>query len=72
LKQKLEVVGVFMKFKARVKIESGCIIHTLRFNNGKEYTSETLDCFCEEGEIEHQLTTPYTSKMESMRGKIDL
>ena len=39
LKQKSEVAGVFMKFKARVENESGCTFQILRSDNGKEYTS---------------------------------
>jgi len=46
-----------MKFKAKVENESDCTIQILRSDNGKEYTSETIKCFCEEVGIEHQLTT---------------
>ena len=66
LKQKSEVVGVFMKFKVRVENESGCTIHILRSDNGKEYTSETFNHFCEEARIEHQLTTPYTPQQNGV------
>ena len=49
-----------LKFKARVENEGACLIQTVRSDNGKEYTSETFNRFCEEAGIEHQLTTPYT------------
>ena len=31
----------------------------LRSDNGKEYTSDKFNQFCEEAGIEHQLTAPY-------------
>jgi len=60
LKHKLEVVQVFWNFKARVENESGCKIQNLRSENGKEYTSNSFNSFCEEAGIQHQLTAPYT------------
>ncbi|XP_016755167.2 uncharacterized protein [Gossypium hirsutum] len=66
LKQKLEVAGVFWKFKARVENESRCMIQILRSDNGKEYTSETFNRFCEEAGIEHQLTAPYTPQQNGV------
>ena len=66
LKQKSEVAGVFWKFKARVENESACLIQTIRSDNDKEYTLETFNRFCEEAEIEHQLTTPYTSQQNDV------
>ncbi|XP_016690648.1 uncharacterized protein [Gossypium hirsutum] len=66
LKKKLEVAGVFWKFKARVENGSGCMIQILRSDNGKEYTSETFNRFCEEAGIEHQLTAPYTPQQNGV------
>ena len=60
LKQKSEVASVFWKFKAKVENEDACLIQTIRSDNSKEYTSETFNRFCEEAEIEHQFTAPYT------------
>ena len=66
LKQKSEVVGIFWKFKARVENESAYLIQTVRSDNGKEYTSETFNRFCEETGIEHQLTEPYTPQQNGV------
>jgi transposase InsO family protein len=51
---------VFWNFKARVENESGYKIQILRSDNGKEYTSNSFNSFCEEADIQHQLTAPYT------------
>ena len=59
-KHKSEMAQVFWNFKVRVKNESGCRIQTLRSDNGKEYTFEAFNRFCQEAGIQHQLTTPYT------------
>ena len=69
LKKKSEVVGVFWKFKARVVNESACLIQTIRLDNGKEYTSETFNKFCEEAGVEHQLTAPYTPQQNGVSEK---
>ena len=66
LKQKSEVAGVFREFKARVENESACLIQTIRLDNGKEYTLETFNRFCEEAMIEHQLTAPYTPQQNDV------
>jgi len=34
-------------------------LQTIRSDNGKEYTNDIFDKFCEEADIEHQLTVPY-------------
>ncbi|KAA3465958.1 Retrovirus-related Pol polyprotein from transposon TNT 1-94 [Gossypium australe] len=60
LKFKLEVAGVFWKFKKTVENQSGNDIQILRSDNGKEYTSENFKAFYEEIGIEHQLTASYT------------
>ena len=51
---------VFWNFKAKVENESGYKIQILRSDNGKEYTSNSFNSFCEEAGIQHQLTAPYT------------
>ena len=33
--------------------ESGCRIQTLILDNGKEYTSESFNWFCDEASIQH-------------------
>jgi hypothetical protein len=60
LKHKSEMAQVFWNFKARVENESGYKIQILRSDNGKEYTSNSFNSFCEEADIQHQLTAPYT------------
>ena len=60
------MAGVFWKFKKIVENQSGNQIQILRFDNGKEYTSENVNAFCEEGGIEHQLTTPYTPQQNGV------
>ncbi|XP_022929937.1 uncharacterized protein LOC111436393 [Cucurbita moschata] len=62
----LDVAGVFWKFKAKVENEGACLIQTVRSDNGKEYTSETFNRFCEEAGIEHNLTTPYTPQQNGV------
>ena len=62
LKFKSKVTGVFRKFKKIVENQSGNQIQILRSDNGKEYTSENFNAFCEEADIEHQLIAPYTSQ----------
>ena len=66
LKQKSEITGVFWKFKAKVENESACLIQTIGSDNGKEYTSKTLNRSCEEAGIEHQLTAPYSPQQNDI------
>ena len=66
LKHKSEVAQVFWNFKAKVENESGCKIQALRSDNGKEYTSNAFNVFCEEAGIHHQLTTPYTPQQNGV------
>lgn len=66
LKHKSEVARVFWSFKARVENESGYKIQILRSDNGKEYTSEEFNRFCDEAGIEHQLTAPYTPQQNGV------
>ena len=39
-----------------------CII---RSDNGKEFTNETFDKFCEEASTKHQFTAPYTPQQNN-------
>ncbi|GLT43009.1 hypothetical protein SLA2020_169860 [Shorea laevis] len=56
LKQKSEVFGAFVKFKALVENESGNTIKAFRTDNGAEYTSNQLVEFLQKSGIHHQLT----------------
>ncbi|KAK9088025.1 hypothetical protein Syun_030419 [Stephania yunnanensis] len=60
LKFKTEVAGIFWKFKQWIETQSGYQIQALRSDNGKEYTSNQFNTYCEEAGIEHQLIAPYT------------
>lgn len=60
LNYKSKVADVFWKYKAFVEYQSGCKFYMIRTGNGTEYTFEKYNKFCNEAEIEHQLTTPYT------------
>ena len=59
LKQKLEVVDVFKRFKKFIKDQIGLKIKVLRSNNDIKYTSDGFDNFCLESGIQHQLTISY-------------
>ena len=39
---------------------------TVRSDNGKKYTLETFNRFCEEAGIEHQLIAPYTPQQNGI------
>ena len=52
--------------KSHVENQSGCKIQVLRSDNGKEYTSEKFNLFCEEAGIEHQLTVPYSPQQNGV------
>ena len=38
----------------------------LRFDNGKEYTTKAFNHFCEEADIHHRLTNPYTPQQNGV------
>ena len=60
------MVGAFWKFKKLVENQSGNQIQILRSDNGKEYISKNFNLFCEEADIEHQLTIPYTTQQNGV------
>ena len=66
LRFKSEVAGVFWRFKAWIENQSGCKIQVVRSDNGKEYTSDQFNFFCDEAGIEHQLTAPYTPQQNGV------
>ncbi|KAL4312146.1 hypothetical protein GQ457_01G025590 [Hibiscus cannabinus] len=66
LKFKSEIAGAFWKFKRMVENQSGNHIQLLRFDNGKEYTSDNFNAFCKEAGIEHQLTAPYSPQQNGV------
>lgn len=60
LKFKSEVAKVFWIYKIWVENQSGCKMQIIRLDNGKEYTCDSFNKFCDEAGIKHQCTTPYT------------
>ena len=66
LKFKSEIAGEFWKFKQWIETQSGHKIQALRSDNGKEYTSNQFNLFCEEAGIVHQLTAPYTPQQNGV------
>ncbi|TXG46650.1 hypothetical protein EZV62_011029 [Acer yangbiense] len=60
LANKAQTFDVFKKFKSMVEMESGCKFKVLRSDNGREYTSNRFNAFCEDMGIKHQLTVLYT------------
>lgn len=66
MKQKSEVYGIFKKFKSLVEKQSGKYIKVLRSDRGKEYTSKQFEKFCEDEEIERQLTVGHTPQQNGV------
>ena len=66
LKLKSHVADVFWKYKTWVENQSGCKMQIIKSNNGKEYTCESFNKFCDEAGIEHQLTTSYTPQQKGV------
>ena len=63
LKNKLEAFRVFQKFKTLAESESnGASIKCLMTDHGGEFTLEEFSMWCEEKDIQRQLTTPHTPK----------
>ncbi|TXG63371.1 hypothetical protein EZV62_010365 [Acer yangbiense] len=60
IKMLAQTFDVFKKFKSMVEMESGWKLKVLRSDNGREYTSNSFNAFCEDMGIKHQLTVPYT------------
>ena len=60
MKQKIDVVAVFWKFKNWIANQWGLKITVIRSDNGAEYISNLFNKFCEDAGIEHQLIATYT------------
>ncbi|EOY31124.1 Uncharacterized protein TCM_038123 [Theobroma cacao] len=58
LKSKSQVFELFLQFKAKVDLETGHKIKTLRSDNGSEYTSNVFTDYLKNAGIHHQLTAP--------------
>ncbi|GKV17137.1 hypothetical protein SLEP1_g27679 [Rubroshorea leprosula] len=66
LGSKGQALPVFKKFKALVENQSRCKIKKLKSDNGKEYTSNDFNLFCEEAGVDHQLTVSYTPQQNGI------
>ena len=42
------------------------LLEFVRSYNGKEYTFESFNRFCDEADIQHQFTTPYTPQQNGV------
>ncbi|XXG89956.1 hypothetical protein AAC387_Pa12g1836 [Persea americana] len=66
IKEKSAAFTTFKNFKARVEVESGCKIKTLRSDRGGEYTSKEFQEYCRQWGIRHQFTTAYTPQQNGI------
>jgi len=66
LRFKSKAASVFLKFKQWIETQSSHKVQALRSNNGKEYTSNQFNHFCEEVGIEHQLIAQYIPQQNRM------
>ena len=62
IKAKSEAFNMFQKFKILVEKQSRKSIKILRTDGGGEYTSKVFEKFCEDNDIVHEVTAPYTPK----------
>ena len=60
IKSKHEVFAKFNKFRVKVKNQSVQTMKILITDGGGEYNSTEFRKFCEENEIEYEVTAPYT------------
>lgn len=60
LQAKTEVPPCFVKFKSRVKNETGFKIKCMRTDNGTEFCNNRLLAILDKSGIRHQTTVPYS------------
>ena len=60
LRHKSEAFRVFEKFSKQVQNEKGLSIVSLRTDHDKEFENESFMNFCEQHEIKHNFSAPYT------------
>lgn len=66
LVEKSEAFVIFKSFKARVEMETGRFIRSLRTDRGGEFTSQKFTNFCDVNEIKRQLTAAYTPQQNGV------
>ena len=54
-----ETFQKFQNFKTMVEKQSGCYIKVLRTDRGDEFMFREFNLFCEENDIQRELTAPY-------------
>jgi transposase InsO family protein len=74
LVEKLEAIVIFKSHKTRVEKETGAFIKRLRTDRREEFTSQNFTHFCDENDIQRQLTATYTPQQNGVteRKKITL
>ena len=66
LKHKDETFNVFKIYKAEVENQLDKKIKILRSDRGGEYFSKEFNSFCEENNIIHECSTPYTLEQNGL------
>ncbi|CAO2836221.1 unnamed protein product [Amaranthus hypochondriacus] len=66
LKEKSAAFDTFMHFKARVELESGYKLKTLRSDRGGEYKSNLFKNYCKATGIRQQFTASYTPQQNGI------
>ena len=66
LKSKDEAESMFLKFKAEVENQLDRKIKRFKYDRGGEYSAKTLEDFCEENGIIHEVSAPYTPKQNGV------
>ena len=59
-KSKHEAESMFLKFKEEVENQLDRKIKRFRSDRGGEYSTKTLEDFCEKNDIIHEVSAPYT------------
>ena len=71
IRNKSEVFGRFVEWKAMVEKSTGAHVKTLRSDNGGEYlSSEFIDFLKKEG-VRHELTIPYTPEQNGVAERMN-
>ena len=60
MSHKDEAIEMFVKYKAEVENQLSMKVKRLRSDRGGEYDASTLNAFCEEHGIIHEVTPPYS------------
>ncbi|KAM1271923.1 hypothetical protein ACFX2J_032678 [Malus domestica] len=66
LVEKLEAFASFKSYKARVQKETGAFVRNLRTDRGGDFTSQEFTHFCDENDIQRQLTAAYTPQQNGV------